>query len=134
MVYNLGSNPTNGPFPRDLEVDPGAEMITVNYGDEFFAYDNTEISGFSVCCVEYEKCDNVNTTAWITLDRTRAEKAPDAPSRITVDIRGICGPDNATALAYLWKDIPTERMLGLPIYSNDSFQLPGPPWKLELAK
>ena len=71
--------------------------------------------------------------SWKILDSQRARQAPDDWSTIKISIRGICAEDEvATGLAYLWRDTPTKRMTGLPIYSNDTFRLPGAPWKFEL--
>ena len=130
MAYGLTDNPSNGPFPNKLYY-VSSTNVTVEYksGQEF-TYDNSEISGFSVCCVQFKLCDS--REAWTVLDRASTMKA--TRYTIQVNVQGICDQGNPTGLAYLWEDTPTKRMIGLPIYSNDSFHLPGAPWKLELVK
>lgn len=129
VAYNVQSNPTNGPFPTELSIQPGA-AVTVTY-DQEFTYDNSEISGFSICCKDYSECDYYQD-AWKVLDRYHGKK--DSSTSIMVNIQDVCGQNSPTGLAYLWEDTPTKRMIGLPIYSNDRFQLPAAPWKYELDK
>ena len=35
-------------------------------------------------------------------------------------------------MGYLWKQSPTTITLGLPIYANDEFKFPSPPWKRQI--
>ena len=39
-----------------------------------------------------------------------------------------CLPYQIRNLAYAWSDAPSVEYLGLPIYSNDAYKLPGAPW------
>ena len=101
--------------------------VVVEY-DQGFTYDNSEISGFYVCCVTYRECDSQE--AWQVLEISRAEKY--STTVIKIDLDAVCELSEPTGLAYIWEDTPTERMIGLPIYANDTFGLPAAPWKFKL--
>ena len=75
-------------------------------------------------------CDS--TGGWIVLGSKRAQQAADDWSIIKINVHGLCEEKVITGMAYLWSDTPTKRMTGLPIYTNDTFRLPGPPWTIQL--
>ena len=33
------------------------------------------------------------------------------------------------SLSYIWRETPVKEYLGLPIYGEEPFNLPSPPWK-----
>ena len=127
IAYNIKSNPTNGPFPAHISVEEGSTMV-LKY-DQDFTYDTSEISGFYICCINYSNC-NTNE-AWQAVDRSRVKAY--LPTTIEIDLKDICGDGKTSGLAYLWEDIPTKRVKGLPIYSSDNFGLPAAPWKTEIT-
>ena len=125
-AYGLTENPQNGPFPA-MTINPGLLILDYPAGPGI-TYDNTEISGFYVCCVEYDTCDN---------DYARWALIPDekvvvdiSQSRITIDHSAECESGPGSGIAYLWDDAPVKGMLAAPIYSNDRFRLPAAPWKV----
>ena len=108
-------------------MEEGATIL-VEY-NQGFSYDNSEISGFYVCCINYSECDTRD--AWQRMERSRAKR--NSATFIELNLKEICGYDKPTGLAYLWEDIPTKRFMGLPIYGNDNFSLPAAPWKTDVT-
>lgn len=129
MAYNIKSNPTNGPFPSLLSVEEHSNVV-IEY-DQDFTYDNSEISGFYVCCISYFECDDKE--AWHVIGVSQVNRDSTTKS-IEINLKQICRHVKPTGLAYLWEDTPTKRLIGLPIYANDSYGLPAAPWKYELTQ
>ena len=36
------------------------------------------------------------------------------------------------SLSYLWTETPVTTQLSLPIYADDQYRLPSPPWKIQV--
>ena len=125
-AYGLTQNPMNGPFPSMNFNISG--ILTLDYPTGAgITYDNSEISGFYACCVNYDDCDivagnwNKIVNENVSVDTTHC--------RIVVDYSTACPGTTASGIAYLWEDIAVEGMLAAPIYSNNEFRLPAAPWK-----
>jgi len=127
VVYGL-DYPTRGPFPVQIENTPQGWMI--NY-DQDFELREVEISGFYYCAEDPDKCDEGSTVEkWV-------ETKPAlqiSPRSLLLNLSNF-GPieDLKGSLAYLWRETPVKKLLGLPIYAVDEFQLPSPPWKFKLS-
>ena len=128
IAYGLTDNPTNGPFPT-VSSDGSALSLAYPSGPGI-TYDNTEISGFYVCCEEYSTCDYANGR-WSKIEKQYVT-ADTATATVSVDFSSECPSATVTGIAYMWEDTPVKGMLAAPIYSADEFRLPAAPWTFQL--
>ena len=128
VAYGLTENPTNGPFPTFGTI---GSILSLTYpAVPGITYDNTEISGFYVCCEEYSTCDYANGR-WTKISKEYVT-ADTVSGIVTVDFSAECPSTSPTGIAYMWEDTPVQGMLAAPIYSDDEFRLPAAPWTFEL--
>ena len=92
-----------------------------------FTYNNEETSGFYICCAEFEECLAAD---WEELPKDSVTVPANPGTTILVDTAFAtkCLPYQIRNLAYAWADTPAAKYLGLPVYSNDEYRLPGAPW------
>lgn len=127
IAYGLTGNPSNGPFPTFAT---NGAILTLEYPlDAGITYDNSEISGFYVCCEEYSTCDYENGR-WTRIE-SQYVTADTVSGMVSVDYSAECPSSAPTGIAYMWEDTPVQGMLAAPIYSADEFRLPAAPWKFE---
>ena len=116
-----------GPLPSDVALDSGNQLITVLYVDNI-VYDNTEISGFYVCQDNPTNCDSTNRLDnWIEVPREAVSQLNSNTLSINLEFNA----DVVFSLAYAWRETPVKRYLGLPVYADDVYSLPSPPWKMK---
>ena len=135
VAYGHKDYPQNGPFPTRFQQKKG-QVLEVRYPlKPGITYDNSEISGFYVCCNKpFDLCDATGSreTSWAKLGKGSV-KADLRSGLVTVSYGSQCGEgEEASGIAYLWEDNPVRAMLGAPIYSDDTFRLPAGPWKWQL--
>eukprot|EP00090_Calanus_glacialis_P034275 TRINITY_DN57430_c0_g1_i1.p1 TRINITY_DN57430_c0_g1~~TRINITY_DN57430_c0_g1_i1.p1 ORF type:complete len:486 (+),score=94.70 TRINITY_DN57430_c0_g1_i1:160-1458(+) len=115
-----------GPFPSSAVLDPQTMQLTITY-DTTFSYNNQEISGFYVCTQRADLCDAIgNVALWAEIEKASVAQKDDRT--ITIDLDSYAG-QNVLSVSYAWRETPVTEYLGLPIYGNQGFLLPSPPWK-----
>jgi len=131
VAYGL-STPTNGPFPVTVTVVNNIADITY---DQEFTYNNNEISGFYICCLEFDECTAGGGANWELLPKESVSgfMPGQATTKLKVNLALAtqCGFDEIQNLAYLWEDNPIKEYLGAPIVANDEYKLPGAPWNIQ---
>ena len=128
MAYGLTELPTNGPFPLSVTVVNDVADITY---DQEFTYNNNEISGFYICCLEFDECTAAaNNWELMPKEAVTGVIPGQASTTIIIDLQLAtkCAYNEIRNLAYLWEDKPVLEYLGAPIYANDEYKLPGAPW------
>ena len=128
VAYGMSLSPSPyGPLPSDVALDSGNQLITVLYVDNI-VYDNTEISGFYVCQDNPTNCDSTNRLDnWIEVPREAVSQVNSNTLSINLEFNA----DVVFSLAYAWRETPVKRYLGLPVYADDVYSLPSPPWKMK---
>ena len=128
VAYGMSLSPSPyGPLPSDVALDYGNQLITVLYVDNI-VYDNTEISGFYVCQDNPTNCDSTNRLDnWIEVPREAVSQLNSNTLSINLEFNA----DVVFSLAYAWRETPVKRYLGLPVYADDAYSLPSPPWKMK---
>jgi len=126
VAYGLDSFPSQGPIVTNLNIVDG--NIVLSY-DGAFTYDDTELTGFFSCCGAPGVCRNqIYASAWPEVAK---DKVTSDTSSMQVRISQVeCkGEGESLSLAYLWRQTPISTPVwGAPIYADDEFQLPSPPW------
>merc|ERR1712142_1121030 len=122
VAYGLKEFPANGPLAPTIFDDGNNYFVEF---DQDIVYDSTELSGFFYCCEE--DCATVtDSKKWPEVDVSYvSQKDP----RTLIIREGGAGTCEGGSLAYLWRQTPIETPIwGAPIYSDDVFRLPSPPW------
>jgi len=124
VAYQMEEYPTGGPFPEYFE--PQESSIRVIYSTNFTYNENAEITGFYYCDESPEKCDEGNNLSlWVSFPKSAVQQvSPSVLELVTAPFQGTVG--------YLWRTDPVLTLYGLPIYSDDEFHLPSPPWKISM--
>eukprot|EP00092_Neocalanus_flemingeri_P021849 GFUD01023702.1.p1 GENE.GFUD01023702.1~~GFUD01023702.1.p1 ORF type:complete len:260 (-),score=43.69 GFUD01023702.1:3-740(-) len=122
IAYGLDGFPVNGPSGHDItETDT---TYVLGY-DKDITYDSSELSGFFYCCASV-CADSHDTNDWPPVDPSYVQMRD---SRHLVIEKAGAGNCPNGSLAYLWRQTPIQAPVwGAPIYSDDSFRLPSPPW------
>ena len=125
VAYGLSELPTNGPFPETITVVNDVADITY---DQEFTYNDNEISGFYICCLEFDECTKAAGN-WELMPK-ESVTGSESGKTIIIDLALAtkCAYNEIRNLAYLWEDKPVLEYLGAPIYANDEYKLPGAPW------
>lgn len=132
VVYEDESYPACGPRVKSSELLEGP-ILSLEYTQDII-YNNDEISGFYYCCMEdYYECDRGNNKNWMELEKELVEKRNHKTMDIKVGELIVCDME-VPHLAYLWRQTPIKNYLGAPIYANDAFGLPSPPWKMSAGQ
>ena len=127
VAYGLSQLPTNGPFPQSILVDEN--LATITY-DQEFTYNDNEICGFYICCLEFDEC-TAAANNWELLPKEAViaiGQNPGGSIILDLDMATKCAYNEIRNLAYLWEDKPVLEYLGAPIYAVDEYKLPGAPW------
>ena len=92
--------------------------------DQDITFDSSELSGFFYCCAK--DCATTNDiNNWPPVDPGLVKMTG---SRNLTIAKGEAGCPKPT-LAYLWRQTPIQKPIwGAPIYSDDAFRMPSPPW------
>jgi len=122
IVYGVEGFPVNGPIAAQLTEDD--KTFILEY-DQDITYDSSELSGFFYCCGE--DCANTpDSNRWPPVDQTFVQMTDSRHLVIEKEGTGDC---SGGALAYLWRQTPIQTPIwGAPIYSDDDFRIPSPPW------
>ena len=93
--------------------------------DQDITFDSSELSGFFFCCDP--SCATTNdTNKWPAVEPEYVKQVDSKVITIKKEGTGEC---DTPYLAYLWRETPIETgVWGAPIYSNDVFRIPSPPW------
>ena len=93
--------------------------------DQDITYDSSELSGFFYCCIA--DCVNaLHLSDWPPVDPSKVRMTDSR--RLAIEKTG-AGDCRGGSLAYLWRQTPIQKPIwGAPIYSDDSFRVPSPPW------
>jgi len=130
VAYGVQELPNQGPVATSVtKLEPLAYRLTY---DQDFIYDDSELTGFFVCCGLPDLCrDSSDANIWAPVPNSKVKARPRTMS-IDLDLTGGCSPGEegeGINLAYLWRQTPIETPVwGAPIYSADQFKLPSPPW------
>ena len=111
-----------------------ADVADITY-DQEFTYNNNEISGFYICCLEFDECTaNANNWELLPKESITGVVPGEASTTILVDLllATKCPYNEIKNLAYLWADNPVKEYLGAPIVANDEYKLPGAPWNYKI--
>jgi len=133
VAYGQEQFPLYGPFPVDLQPSrtKEGETLTIVY-DRDFTYSDDEISGFYYCNMAPEECDATETIEhWKEISKGLVIQIDSRT--LMVDLRQVEIIEQAS-IGYIWRESPVEKLLGLPIYSQDEFRLPSPPWKFKIVQ
>ena len=97
-------------------------MLTYN---QDITFDSSELSGFFFCCDP--SCATTNDiNKWPAVEPEYVKQVDSKVITIKKEGTGEC---DTPYLAYLWRETPIETgVWGAPIYSNDVFRIPSPPW------
>ena len=131
MAYRNEEYPTGGPRVIDRSVTDDKTMLTVTYSQPI-TYDQSEISGFYYCCIEYQQCDN-DAGNWFEFMKGDVTHNGNEIHIKLGNFIGWCEM-KVPHVAYLWRQTPIKGYLAAPIYGNDKFSLPSGPWKLEFGQ
>jgi len=130
VAYELKSYPTNGPFPSiiSLAVSKGGEEVLVVEFDQDLIYNyGAEISGFYFCPRRPEECDlGATVDSWLQVPQGLVVQLDS--KTLVIDMASFEGVAQGS-LGYIWRESPVKETLGLPIYADDKYGLPGAPWK-----
>ena len=93
--------------------------------DQDITFDSSELSGFFYCCAE--DCATTNdVTRWPPVDPAYVQMTDSRHLAIAKEGAGSCP---GGSLSYLWRQTPIQTPIwGAPIYSDDIFRMPSPPW------
>jgi len=118
--------PSQGPIVTNLEVEQGD--VTLTY-DQPFNYDDTELTGFFSCCGAPGVCRNQNhASTWPAIGKDKVTGDPGSQI-INISPDKCEGEGESLSLAYLWRETPIRTPVwGAPIYADNDFRLPSPPW------
>jgi len=130
VAYDMDSYPTNGPFPSiiSLAVSKAEEEVLVVEFDQDLIYNAAaEISGFYFCPLAPDQCDlGATLDTWAPVPQGLVVQVDS--KTLVIDMAGFEGVAQGS-LGYLWRESPVKETLGLPIYADDEYGLPGAPWK-----
>ena len=90
-------------------------------------YDNTEVSGFYTCLDDPVLCDSGTSLGnWVEVRKEGVTMVDRYTLSITLEFE----MPPTFSLAYVWRETPVKRYLGLPVYgTHQHYRLPSPPWK-----
>jgi len=122
VAYGLNEFPINGPISLEVTEDDTSYLLTY---DQDITYDSSELSGFFSCCGG-DCASTPNSDKWPPVEQQFVELREGRV--ISINKEGTEDCDNP-ALAYLWRQTPIQTPVwGAPIYSDDVFRIPSPPW------
>jgi len=121
MAYGNKDFPSKGPIAPVITEDDTSYILDY---DQDITFDSSELSGFFYCCAE--DCTTTNDiNNWPLVDPGLVKMTG---SRNLTIAKGEAGCTKPT-LAYLWRQTPIQKPIwGAPIYSDDAFRIPSPPW------
>merc|ERR1711970_648871 len=122
VAYGINGFPINGPISHEVAEDDTGYVLTY---DQDIIFDSSELSGFFYCCDE--SCATTNDiNKWPAVEPGYVEQMDSKVIIIKKEGTGECV---TPPLAYLWRQTPIQTPVwGAPIYSNDIFRIPSPPW------
>ena len=102
--------------------DDTSYMLTY---DQDITFNSSELSGFFYCCDA--TCATTNDiNKWPAVESAYVKQVDSKVITIMKEGTGEC---DTPSLAYLWRQTPIQTPVwGAPIYSNDVFRIPSPPW------
>jgi len=122
IAYGMNNFPVNGPMSSELAEDDTSYVLTY---DQDITFDSSELSGFFFCCDA--SCATTNDiNKWPAVEPGYVKQVDSKVITIKKEGTGEC---DTPSLAYLWRQTPIQTPIwGAPIYSNDMFRIPSPPW------
>jgi len=133
VAYGLQEFPTFGPFPEALTQEAGDDfkIVTLAFDSDLQYLEEAEISGFHFCAESTDKCDEGSSgDKWIDIAKERVNQVDKRTIRVDLsDFDTVLGG----SIAYIWRETPVKELYMLPIYSDDQFRMPTPPFKFNLA-
>merc|ERR1712020_814586 len=118
VAYGDSTFPSNGPEVLEASVIEGP-ILSLKY-NEPITYDNTEISGFYYCCIDYERCDS-NAGNWpeIGKDSVELDDTDVTAPKINIKLGDLVACEmEVPHVAYLWRETPIRGYLAAPIYGK----------------
>ena len=117
-AYGSTEYPTHGPRLLESNIMESPPPIVSLKFDRPISYDQSEISGFYYCCLDYEECDK-DAGAWFDFMKGDVEQVdPKVINIKTGNLIGWCEME-VPHEAYLWQQTPIKGYLNAPIYSTD---------------
>ena len=97
--------------------------------DEDIIFNNSELSGFFLCCQESEySCYDSHIYKWPSVPASCASQASENMVEISLACL-VCKGGVAPSLAYLWRETPIATPIwGAPVYAATEYSLPSAPW------
>merc|ERR1711970_58348 len=122
VAYGINSFPYKGPISLVVvEVD---ESYILSY-DQEITFDSSELSGFFYCCAS-DCATTADSNSWPPVESGFVSLMDGKNIVIAKEGTGNCAKPS---LAYLWRQTPIKTPIwGAPIYSDNQFRIPSPPW------
>jgi len=133
VAYGLQDYPKFGPFPEALTQEAGDDFktVTLAFDSDLQYLEDAEISGFHFCAESTDKCDEGSSgDKWMDIAKDRVSQVDKRTIRVDLsEFETVLGG----SIAYIWRETPVKELYMLPIYSDDQFRMPTPPFKFDLA-
>ena len=126
VAYGLEEFPKSGPKVTDISSTDGGVVVSYDKG---IIFNNSELSGFFLCCQESEySCYDSHIYKWQPVPTTCATLT--SSTQVTINLScWSCDSGEPPSLAYLWRETPIQTPIwGAPVYADDMFRLPAAPF------
>jgi len=139
VAYGLEEYPASGPYPQTLHLsknltfgaDKDLKTVSLTFDSDLQYLEDAEVSGFHFCPESTDKCDEgSNGDKWIDISKDKVDQIDNRTIRVDLSsFDTILGG----SIAYIWRETPVKDLYMLPIYSDDQFRMPTPPFKFDLV-
>ena len=126
VAYGLEEFPKSGPIVTDISSNDGGMVVSY---DKDIIFNNSELSGFFLCCQESEySCYDSHIYKWDPIPTTCTTLT--SSTQVTINLScWTCDNNEPPSLAYLWRETPIQTPIwGAPVYADDMFRLPAAPF------
>ena len=133
LVYGQTSLPLYGPQPQNLSLAEDRTSLTITFSQSLKPV-LVEEDRFMVCCLETSQLCDSRPYEWSGLGwQGVVITGMKDTHTVELDTSMACGGQpHFSALAYLWLQVPCSGEEQCPLYSDDQYNMPVAPFKIDL--
>ena len=132
LVFGNQERPLHGPLPLNVSMNQDNTTTTITFSQNLRPI-RVEEDRFMVCCMETtELCDG-RPYEWSGVGWQGVRiRGMASSSSVELDTSQACRSGEMSGLAYLWLQVPCSGEELCPLYSDDQYNLPVAPFKINL--